>query len=87
MRRLLPVSYLILAVGLLPTGGCASSFPKALSSIKVDGSNPGGRNISADKRRTRGPGLLSRNKDGLVILGGDLVSGKRNPDKPAKIRR
>lgn len=85
--RMPPVSCLILAVGLLPAGGCASSFPKALFSIKVDGSNPGGRNISADKRRTRGPGLLSGNKDGFVILGGDLESGSKNAHKPAKIRR
>jgi len=86
MRRP-PVSCLILAVGLLPTGGCASSFPKALSSIKVDGSNPGGRNISADKRRTKGPGLLSRNKDGFVILGSDWGIERKNAHKPAKIRR
>lgn len=86
MMRIPPVFCLILAVGLLPTGGCTSSFPKALSSIKVDGANPGGRNISADKRRTKRPGLLSRNNDGIVILGADLRSGK-NAHKPAKIRR
>jgi len=87
MMRISLLSCVALAAGCLPASGCASSFPKAFSAINVDGSNPGGKNISSDKRRSKGPGLISRDKDGFVIIGGDLGPGKGNPDKPVKVRR